>query len=279
MPVKRGLVRIALAAAYAAVSHDAAAQSPEKLECARSFEQAQRLRQAHQLRAAKGELLVCTEKCPQVLRQQCVSWLGDVEASIPSLVVVARGPDGSVLSNARIVVDAVELAGGPMQQAVELDPGDHDLVIDAPGLAHVQQRVTLREGDRERRVDVTLSPAAPPVTSSSPSSSSAKWGGAVAPSDRPVPAVVYVLGGAGLAVAAVGTYFQIAGMNDASSLGGCQPNCPQEQIDNARTTLWAGNVTLAVGVVTLAAAVVLYLVRPAREHRADGAGFGELLRF
>jgi hypothetical protein len=283
--VTRVLSCFALLAAGAVLSHDAAAQSPDKLECARSFEQGQRLRQAHQLRAAKAELLVCVENCASVLRQECLSWLGDVEAALPSLVIAARSADGTVLTSVRMVVDGVEVVGG-LTQPLELDPGDHDIVLDAPGLARLEQHVTLREGERYRRIDLTLAmatAAASPSTTAAPADATEP----VSPPpqrsdraavDRPVPTIVYAVGGLGVVAAAVGTYFQIAGMSQQSGLGGCKPGCQESEIDSARTSLWVGNVTLVVAVASLATAAVLYLTRPPTSRPATasfdaGVGF------
>jgi hypothetical protein len=275
--VTRVLRRLALLAAGAVLSHDASAQSPDKLECARSFEQGQRLRQAHQLRAAKAELLVCVENCSSVLRQECLSWLGDVEAALPSLIIAARAADGSVLTSVHMLVDGVEVAGG-LTQPLELDPGDRDIVLDAPGLARLEQHVFLREGERYRRIDLTLatapSAAPPPATAATADAtgpvSAPPQRGDGAPIVRPVPAIVYALGGLGVVAAAVGTYFQIAGMSQQSGLGTCKPSCPESQIDSARTSLWVGNVTLVVAVASLATAAVLYLTRPPSRRASGG---------
>jgi len=277
MPVMRALSCLAVLAAMVALTRDGAADpAPEKLECARSFEQAQRLRQAHQLRAAKGELLVCVEKCSPGLRKECLSWLGDVEAALPSLVITARAADGTLLTSVRVLIDGVEVTGGLMQP-LALDPGDHDLVLDAPGLARLEQRVTVREGERERKMDITLvapapSPKPSPPTSAPPPTlaASAAQGGDHEGGPRPVPPLVYATLGLGLVAMAVGGYFQISGMSQQSSLGDCKPDCREGQIDSARTALWAGNVSLLIAAASLATATVLYLSRPTQAPRIAG---------
>jgi hypothetical protein len=73
--------------------------------------------------------------------------------------------------------------------------------------------------------------------------------------------MVWVLGAGGLVATAVGGYFQIDGMSKRSALDGCSPRCAQDVVDDARRSLWVGNVVLIVGVAALVTATVLYVTR------------------
>jgi hypothetical protein len=234
----------------------------DKTTCARAYEHAQRLRQAGELRAASVELRVCAQAdCPALLRQDCVPWLGQVEAAIPSIVVAAHASDGSLRGDVRVVVDGTVVAEHVGPDAIPLDPGDHVVRIEVAGAQGVEQRVVLRSGDGPHTISVTFStavaspPAAPAATPAAPETPAAV--------ERPVPPWLYVLGAAGVAITGAGTYFQIDGLSKRSSLNGCSPTCSPGAVSDARNTLWVGNVALGVGIVTLAAAVWLYLARPA----------------
>src|SRR5262245_56106628 len=89
--------RVALAAALVvSLSRAAPPQGDQvKVTCAQAYETAQRLREGHRLREAREQLLVCARpECPALLRRDCAPWLGEVEAVLPSIVVVARTADG-----------------------------------------------------------------------------------------------------------------------------------------------------------------------------------------
>jgi hypothetical protein len=244
------VLSLTVAGSICAAPRDAVADPPDRSTCARSYEQAQRRRQSHELRAAREDLLVCSKKeCPAWMRRDCVPWLADVEAAIPSIVVEANRSD------ARATLDGVPVGS----EAVRVDPGDHVIVVDAPGAARVEERVRVGEGDGTRRIAITLAdaPLAPPPKPPPPSTPA---------HERPVPTLVWILGGAGLAAGGVGAVFQIAGMNERSDLSTCAPACAHDDVSAAKTSLWTGNVLLGVSVVALAGALVLYVTRPESEQ-------------
>jgi hypothetical protein len=249
-----------VAIAIAGVSIASLASADDRAACARSYEQAQRHRQAHELKAARSELLVCSRKeCPAWVRRDCVPWLGEIDAALPSLVVTLKS-EGSK-SDARVTVDG---AAASPDASIALDPGEHVVVVERAGAARIEQRVTLREGEGERRIEITLTPETPhhddvPAPAPAP--------------ERPVPVLVYVLGGAGLVAGGLGTYFQISGMSKRSDLFACAPSCASADVDSARRTLWAGNILLGTAVIALAGAAVLYFTRPTSDRAALALGY------
>jgi hypothetical protein len=252
-----------------AVRPAAADEPADKVACARSYEAAQRLRRAQQLRASRDELRSCLRaECPATLRKDCTQWLPEVEAAIPTIVLIARGPDGRPAPDVRIRIDGEPVADQAAHAPIPLDPGPHVVRFDAPGAATLEERVTLRAGERDRRIEVTFaSTAARAPGTADPDDKTA--GASVPrpdadrrPAERPVPSIVYVLGAGGLAALGVGGYFQIHGMSARQDLYSCAPSCAQTEVDDARRSLWVGNVVLGVGIVALVAATVLYFTRP-----------------
>jgi hypothetical protein len=248
-----------------------AADPPDKAVCARAYEQAQRHRQARELRAARADLQVCSRsECPAWVRRDCGPWLSEVEAALPSIVILARTADGGALTNVRLIVDGTLVTSQLTTEPLPLDPGEHHLVLEAIGVARVEQHLKLREGDRERRIEVTFAPAPappPPVEPAKPPEPPARQ----PPEprtvvERPVPSLVYVLGSTGIVVTALGGYFQVAGMEKRDDLVRCEPACVPSDVEDARRTLWAGNIMLGVGVVALVSAAVLYFTRPSVER-------------
>jgi hypothetical protein len=257
---RRGVALLAALLATGATRGAEASEPPDKGACARSYEQAQRHRRAHELKAAKAELLVCSQsECPAWVRRDCTPWLGEVEAAMPSVVVAPRNVDGSSRDDVRVTIDGDDVAVPAHGEPLALDPGEHVLVFRAPGAKDVTQRVTLEQGERDRRIEVTLvpvpvEPPEPPKPQPLPLPAP--------PLERPVPALTYAFGGFGIAAAAVGGVFQVAGMQKRSDLFACRPACAEDQVDTAQRTLWAGNVLLGVAVVSVAAAAWFYFTRP-----------------
>jgi hypothetical protein len=252
-------------AAYDGPRAGSAGADSVKVGCAQAYESAQRLREARRLRDAREQLLVCARpECPTLLRRDCAPWLGEVDAAIPSVVIVAHGADGRTQVDGRVLADGAVVASRVDATPIALDPGEHLLVVEMAGGARAEERVTLREGEREHRVDVTLPVAetSPPAAEPRTPRTSHADEPSPSPAERPVPPLVYVLGAAGIAVATIGAYFQIAGMSKRSDLFTCEPACSSSQVDDARRSLWIGNVALTVGVVSLAGALVLYFLRP-----------------
>lgn len=232
----------------------ALADASDREQCAKSYEAAQRARQAHQLKAARQELLVCSQsQCQGWIKKDCVPWLGQVEAAMPSIVVSAHDPNGKPQDDVRIAIDGA--AHAPLE-SIALDPGEHTLVVSAPNVARIEQKLTLVEGEHDRRVDITLTPAAVALPAPLPPPKPAGR------DERPVPALTWVLGGVGVVAAGVGTYFQVSGMSKHSDLEACRGRCTQSDVDTARSTLWTGNIVLGVAVVALVGAAVVYFTRP-----------------
>jgi hypothetical protein len=271
--------------------------APDKVACARAYERAQRLRAARHLRAARGELLVCARgECPAVLRQDCTPWLGEVDAAMPSISIAVRTADGRLETDVRVSVDGAVVAERLTPEPIALDPGEHVLVVETASGTRLEQRVTLREGEREKRIELTVGSresAPPPVGGTPPPAASVAAAGRtpgppVSSGDTPkppaqpkspppltvapAPTAAYVFAGAGAVVTSVGVVFQVAGMLKRSDLYQCAPSCASGDVDTARTMTWVGNVGLVVGVVSLATAALVYVARPKADAVAVAPG-------
>jgi hypothetical protein len=75
--------------------------------------------------------------------------------------------------------------------------------------------------------------------------------------------MTYVLGGLGIAALGAGAYLWVSGVGDAKAIRetGCEPACPEDEVDSARYKIIGGNVGAAVGAASLGTALVLYLSR------------------
>lgn len=242
------LATLALSIA-ALVAWSGAARAADKATCLRAYESAQNDKNAGKLRASRKKLLVCVEpECPALLRADCTSWLTEVERGMPTVVVVARTGDAE-LSDVRVLVDDEVLAESLTGAALEVDPGQRVFRFEAPGHAPAEQTLTIREGEKSRRLSIALEPlgssrqerAGPPVTS-------------------------WVLAGVGAVGLVSFSYFGIRGLRGRSDLKACKGECAQDDVDAVRADFTRADVSLAIGALAFGGALYFYL--SSRDERA-----------
>jgi hypothetical protein len=139
-----------------------------------------------------------------------------------------------------------------------VDPGNHVLRLERAGSRPAEKRVTIEEGRKLQRVEVTLEPiaAGPAAPTSGP---------------PPVPVLTIVFGAIGVAALAGSAYFEISGNADYRHLRdtcGVTESCAAGDIDSARTRVRVGDVLLGVAVLSLGVAAWQYLARPSAHHSA-----------
>lgn len=242
-------VRTTLAALLLATS----AHAQTKTECAASYEQAQQLRKAGKLQDARARLRVCTaQACPEFERVDCDRWLGEVEASMPTVVFHVLD-DNRELQNARIELDGALFTKRVDGRAVEIDPGEHVFRVVLDDGRAMEKQVTTLQGQKDRVLDFVFAKPAGPAPKKEPEVA------------RPVPFLVYPLGGAAIVGLGMFTGFAIASSSKRSDLQGrCAPVCSSSDVAGVKTLQIVADVSLIVGVVSLAAASFLYLTRPER---------------
>jgi hypothetical protein len=230
--------------------------------CIEAHEQAQVARKEGRLLDAREKLLTCAKDgCPAVLRKDCGPWLNEVTSSIPTVVVLAKGPGGEDLINVRVFFDGEEIATKLDGMAIDVDPGVHDFRFETEGEDPVEQQVVIREGVKNHELAVQFGkPETPPVE---PLPLDTPPGADVAPA-RPIPTLVYVLGGVGVAGLAASVFFETSGMSKRSDLDdqGCKPYCPKDDVDAAKRDFLIGDIALGLGLASLGTATYFYVTRP-----------------
>jgi hypothetical protein len=238
------------------------AKADEKMECVQSYEDAQKLKQEGKLRASRAELVKCSsEACPPSLRRDCGPWLREIDDALPSVVLGARSAEGHDLIDVRVLFDGAPLATALDGRAVAVDPGVHVFRFEASGLAPVEERVVVREGQKLRTVQITFAPARPVAPPAPAPQTDLASNGPVGPSRR-VPVASYALGGLGVVALSGFAYFALDGLSKKSDLDRCRPSCAPGDVDAAKRSFLVGDVSLAVGVVALGAAAYFFFTRP-----------------
>ena len=217
--------------------------------CIAAYEQTQTLRKDGKPAAAKAQASICAkDTCPALLTKDCNRWLAELETLIPSVVLDPRSPAGALRADVRVKLDGVVLSEKIDARAMFVEPGSHTFLFEADGAAPVERTVVLREGEKNKRITVTL---APPVE--------------VHATERPIPLGVWVFGGVSVAALATSALFAIDGLGKKSDLDTCKPRCSPDAVDAMSARFTLSDVALGAGVMAGAAAVYLFLTRPTAE--------------
>jgi hypothetical protein len=238
---------VLLSVAFVAwLASPAAAAADPGDACVSSYEGAQAAQKRGELVRSKAELRLCLGACPTALASDCRRWLTEISTQIARLNVAVRGPDGVEIGPAKLLVDGVERPVGP---PLELDPGPHDLAVEAAGYLPRSLRIEVAAGT-EGTQTITLSPG--PISSPRPDAE-ARSPNLVGP---------LALGGVGLVVLTTAAALAIAGHAEVSAMKDeCAPDCPASRVDTVANLWTAGGILAGLGgATTIGAGVWLGLV-------------------
>jgi len=254
-----------------------------KKECAQAYVEAQKLKKSGALKQARGQLEICgREECLTAVKKDCIAWLDEVSSSLPSIVVSAKGPDGKETFDVKLSVDGEVVAEKLDVKAIEIDPGTHKLVFEYAGKEPIEQEVILREGQKNKTVEVSFASEKPPAAAPAPVGDDPNVDPVdqtKEPGGKKIPVISWVLGGVGVVALAGAGYFWLSGESKKSSLDDCKPNCKQSDVDSVKQKRLIGDIALGVGVVAIGAAVYFAVsAKPQRPPPADSARFDVQMR-
>jgi hypothetical protein len=229
--------------------------------CIQSYEQTQTLRKQSRFREAHDEATKCARsECPVVLSKDCTKWLGELEQSIPTIVFDVKSTGGEELTLVKVTMDGKALVEKLDGKAVTMDVGPHTFRFESTdpkvGGQPVEQKIVIHEGDKNRKVSVTLGGAAKPPGGGGAQVTTNDGG------DRPIPISTFVFGGAAVLGLGIGTVFAISGSSKEGDLDACRPNCPRDDVNSVSTSYAIADVLLSAGFVSAIAAVYIFLSRP-----------------
>lgn len=253
---------------------DSPARASDPVVCARNYEEAQRLRKAKQLLSATDALIACAQPdCPPAVVRDCARWLNEVRAETPSVVFAARDESGRDLQDLTVHHGERQIASRIDGAAVHLDPGPHELRFRASDGRSVTISVVIRQGEKNRLIDVVLprpagdraaKPAEPSRSPRLPSRAEPQG-----PSSEPVDPLPIALAGAGVVALGSFAYFGWTARSNVNEMNDrCAPRCSEYEIDSARTRALVADISLGVGVLALTGAAALTWVWPASPRPA-----------
>jgi hypothetical protein len=168
--MKRVFAVMVVALGPICVSSVARAGDPTTADCLAANDKSITLRNQHQLRAARSELLVCAaSNCPADIRNECSRRVSEVNAAIPTMAFEAKDTSGNDLSAVKVTMDGVPLAERLEGSALSIDPGEHSFVFETAGQPAVTKRFIIMEGAKDRRELITFgNPEAPVAAGQAP---------------------------------------------------------------------------------------------------------------
>jgi hypothetical protein len=242
------------------------ARAEDTFACTKSYESAQILKKKHEYISARRDLITCMRECPAVVQRECGQWFDALEAVVPSIVIHAEAA-GDDRTEVKIELDGKPIAEKLDGKAIDLDPGQHELKFSLLGFPDVRKSVLVREGEQLRLIHVVFeqpeatfglaaAKPAPPVMR------------------RPVPVVVYVVGGLAVAGGAGFAAFGLVGTAQRSRLErNCSPRCSDAAVDGVHRNLLIADVSLGVGLAALATDAILFFTRPTISTSSERAAF------
>jgi hypothetical protein len=235
----------------AAPAHD------EAHACVAAYETAQIMQQNDHLTEAREALRFCARPvCPAIASVDCMRWLGDVERTMPSIVLQARVREREV-TQVVVALDGKEILQQLDGRAVEVDPGPHHLSLTLPGQRPIETTFVARAGEKNRLVSVQLEvPETHPPTPAAGASNRRRDG--------------WIVGGVGLVSLLVGGAFGVRAItannasNDVCPARRCSDSSALADNGDARTAAWVSDIGIGVGLVGVAVGSYLVLTSPAR---------------
>jgi hypothetical protein len=254
-----------------------------KGQCIKANAGAQSLRREGKFNDARAQLQVCVDPgCPRMVRDDCTERLDELERAQPTVVFEARDAAGNDLVAVAVTVDGRPLTDHLDGHALPVDPGEHAFDFQVAGERSVHQSLILNEGDKGRRVTVTIGEPTPPLSAGSTAPAASQSPPPVSPSEgsgSTRKTVGLVVGSVGLAAVATGAVFGLLAMSaknsyekDCGSNVGQPPGaCTMEGVqghDDASTKATLATVFFVGGGVATAAGAVLFLTAPKSEPSA-----------
>jgi hypothetical protein len=209
----------------------------------------------------------------------------ELAPQVPSVtLVVASVPQGT-----RITLDGVEITPASLGVALPVDPGEHTIVLQAPGVPEDDLRFTIARGEKQSivlRLEAPAKRPEPPPITPPPSVIP------VAPAEDDVVSgqrvAAYLAGGVGVAGIAMGIVtgalvFEKKGIVDDNCVGTICNEDGKTAADDARPLALASNLGFGIGAGALIAGTVLILTEPRAPRvgntkkwvSADAAPLGE----
>lgn len=266
------------AVALALVATATPAQADARAECVTASEKAQQARNAGRLSEARGQLVICgRSECPKLIQSDCTNWMSEVIAILPTVIPSAKDRKGRDLIDVKVLLDGKVVSETLDGKPFPVDPGVHVFKFETKGAPPVDEKIVVKQGEKNRIVTVTF------AIGEDPDQGGAKKPGAIdagRDGDRrdddgrrsSPPIAAFIVGGLGLAALGTALYINLDANADARKLRDeCAPKCDPADVDDVEQRRIVAGVTAAAGGALLIAGIVLFFVHNSGDSRGGRA--------
>ncbi|HEX4448929.1 MAG TPA: hypothetical protein VH044_19445 [Polyangiaceae bacterium] len=268
---QRGIGGLIAASAFGlAIAASSTALADPKI-CIHSHSTGQREAKAGHLRLASQLFTSCgsDETCPDQLRKECIEFLQEVTRTIPTVVFSALDENGHDLASVRVYSSDELLADGIDGRAVEIDPGKYHLRFVIQGGDALFVDIVVREGEKQRLVQVKKEGPSPAAEHESATGADA-YGDVTPPARRG--AAPWIAAGVTAVALGAGVTLGVVGSGKKSDLEKCMPNCPASDhstYDGAKSLFLGADISFAAAIVAGAVTTWLFLSSPSHDAASD----------
>lgn len=259
--------------------------------CANSYKEAQDKEAAGHLLEAREQYSSCAKSaCGPFLLNECTTRHARLDLDIPSVVPVAtHKKSGKPYQHVQVTLDGQPFASSLDGRALQVDPGMHEFTFTTQSGTSVTEKALIMQGDRNRRIAVTMPskhPAADsaPLVEAEPEAGHADATEAPAPATadhasasreppnpaappKGVPALSWLLSGVGVLGGAGYVVFSSWGKKDNDALRRqCAPNCDPASVSQVKQRYLMADISLGVGIAGLGGAILVYALRGSTEE-------------
>jgi len=243
------------------------------------------MRDVHKLVEAKARAITCARPvCADFMQKECTTWLGQIDAAIPGVVLSAKDASGQDITDVVVSVDGTQVTAHLDGSAMPMNPGAHQFVFALADGKKRETRYTVLEGQKSQAVSVSFGNGNPqngtPNSGGNVSQTTnivVQTGGAAEQKTPPMRIAGNVLLGVGIVGAVLGGAFEgiALGMKGSADCKDtlCSPN-GISTIGTAGNLANAGLYTMIGGGALAITGIVLIIAAPkAKEASATKVGF------
>jgi hypothetical protein len=273
---------VGLVIAVFSVLSSSEARADPKQECAAAYDQTQALRDAGKLTEARKKALACSApSCATFIVKECAQWLTEIDAGLPTVVLVVADAAGADTLAVRVSIDGQSLGEKLDGKAVPIDPGEHLLRFEMPGADAIEQKLVIRQGEKNRRVAVSFAKAPLAPVQGPPAPGPAKLPGDPPPPEAPSKSGLriggFVVGGVGIVGLTTGIVAGVMAIQSKNSANCVAGLCDAGPLASARHAALAADVSLSAGGVLLATGVTMVAIGSVSVTPAVGPSSGALV--
>jgi hypothetical protein len=271
--LRRLSVRVAAFGLGAAGLLLSAPASADTQACVTSHASGQREAKAGRLKLASELFTSCgsDSSCPEQLRAECTELLEKARTATPTVILAVLDEHGGDVSQVKVYSTDELIADGLDGRTVALDPGKHRLRFLLPWGEVLSADVLIREGEKNRLIQVRVEPKAKtePVVAS-PAPAAPAPASPPPPPPRSTPVAAWAATGVAIVGAGVFGTFAFLGSRSKADIDECAPRCSRSMEgtrDDLKRSYLVADIGLGTALVSGVVAVVLFATHGPSDER------------